>query len=165
MARISLYHRSEFRLNVRAKKMSRSFLAHLSFNFYRSCQADYRHAQFRSSARLFMARVSPDHRSEFCPNVRAKKNVSLINRSIFIAPVRLIIVMLSIAHQRDFLRLESHRCLAESFRTGSCPTLTSTSFSLAIQIPAKLSSKIQNLQKTKWSCYMNALSADLNLRP
>ena len=150
-------------------------LAHLSFNFYRSCQADYRHAQFRSSARLFMARVSPDHRSEFRPNVRAKKNVSLINRSIFIAPVRLIIVMLSIAHQQDFLRLESRPCLAESFRTGSCPTLTSTSFSLAIQIPAKLSyppyklsSKIQNLQKNKvivlYECII-CRPADLNLRP
>jgi len=43
---------------------------------------------------------------------------SLIYRSIFIAPVRLIIVTLSIAHQRDFLRLESRPCLAESFRTG-----------------------------------------------
>ena len=43
---------------------------------------------------------------------------SLIYRSIFIAPVRLIIVRLSIAHQRDFLRLESCPYLAESFRTG-----------------------------------------------
>ena len=32
--------------------------------------------------------------------------------------VRLIIVTLSIAHQSDFLRLESRPCLAESFRTG-----------------------------------------------
>ena len=58
-------HRSEFRPKVRAKEMSRSFLAHLSFNFYRSCQADYRHAQYRLSARLFMARISPASRLEF----------------------------------------------------------------------------------------------------
>ena len=45
--------------------MSRSILAHLSFNFYRSCQADYRQALYRSSARLFMARISPASRPEF----------------------------------------------------------------------------------------------------
>ena len=45
--------------------MSRSILAHLSFNFYRSCQADYRHALYRSSARLSMARISPASRPEF----------------------------------------------------------------------------------------------------
>ena len=58
-------HRSEFRPKIRAKEMSRSFFAHLSFNFCRSCQADYRHAQYRSSARLFIARISPASRPEF----------------------------------------------------------------------------------------------------
>ena len=65
MARISPDHRSEFRPKIRAKEMSRSFLAHLSFNFYHSCQADYRHAQYRSSARLFTARISSVSRPEF----------------------------------------------------------------------------------------------------
>ena len=45
--------------------------------------------------------------------------LSLIYCSIFIAPVRLIIVTLSIAHQQDFLRLESCPYLAQSFHTGS----------------------------------------------
>ena len=45
--------------------MSRSILVHLSFNFYRSCQADYRQALYRSSARLFMAWISPASRPEF----------------------------------------------------------------------------------------------------
>ena len=43
----------------------------------------------------------------------------LIYRSIFIAPVRLIIVTLSIAHQRDFLWPESRPRLAQNFRTGT----------------------------------------------
>ena len=55
----------ESRPNVRAKEMSHLFLAHLLFNFYCSCQADYLHAQYRSSARLFMARISPASRPEF----------------------------------------------------------------------------------------------------
>ena len=65
IARISPDHRSEFHSKIRAKEMYRSFLAHLSFNFYRSCQADHRHAQYRSSARLFMARISSASRPEF----------------------------------------------------------------------------------------------------
>ena len=65
MARISPDHRSEFRPKIGAKEMSCSFLAHLSFNFCRSCQAGYRHAQYRSSARLFMARISPLSSPEF----------------------------------------------------------------------------------------------------
>ena len=45
--------------------MSRSILTHWSFNFYRSCQADYRHTQYPSSARLFMAWISPASRPKF----------------------------------------------------------------------------------------------------
>ena len=58
-------YRSEYRPNVRVVQMSRSILVHLSFNFYHSCQADYRQALYRSSARLFMARISPASRPEF----------------------------------------------------------------------------------------------------
>ena len=43
---------------------------------------------------------------------------SLIYRSIFVAPVRLVIVTLSIAHQRDYLWPKSRPCLAQNFRTG-----------------------------------------------
>ena len=42
--------------------MSRSILAHLSFNFYHSCQADYRHALYLISETFYgpnLARVSP----------------------------------------------------------------------------------------------------------
>jgi len=105
--------------------MSHSILAHLSFNFYRSCldyRPDYRHAQFRSSARLFMARISPDHRSEFRPNVRAKEmSCSFLAHLsfIFIAPIRLIIVMLSIAHQRGFSWPKSRPHVAQNFCTGA----------------------------------------------
>lgn len=45
--------------------MSCSFLAHLLFNFYPSCQADYRHTQYHSAVRLFMARISPASHPEF----------------------------------------------------------------------------------------------------
>ena len=76
---ISPVYRSEYHPNFKVVQMSRSILAHLSFNFYRYCQADYGHAQFRSSARLYMARISPDHRSEFRPKIRAKE----MSRSFF----------------------------------------------------------------------------------
>ena len=55
MARISPVYRQEFRPNVTAIKMSRSVVVHLLFNFYRSCQADYRHALSRSSTVFYMA--------------------------------------------------------------------------------------------------------------
>ena len=42
-----------FAQNVRAVQMSCSFLVHFSFSFYRSCQADYRHALSRSLVRHF----------------------------------------------------------------------------------------------------------------
>ena len=92
--------------------MYHSILTHLWFNFYRSCQADYHHAQFRSQVRLFMARILPDHHSGIGPNVRPKEMslsfLAHLSLSNFIAPVRLIIIMLSIAHRQDFLWPESN---------------------------------------------------------
>ena len=44
---------SDFCPNVRAVQMSRSFLVHLSFNFYRSCQPTYHHVLSRSLAGHF----------------------------------------------------------------------------------------------------------------
>ena len=61
--------------------MSRSILAHLSFNFYRSCQADYRQALYRSSERLFMARISPASRPEFSYGFVANQQMMLSNQA------------------------------------------------------------------------------------
>ena len=69
MAQISLISCWGFCRNFRAVQTSRSFLVQLLFSFYRSCQADYRHALSRSLARhfygLFIARILPVSRSEF----------------------------------------------------------------------------------------------------
>ena len=43
--------------------MPRSIVAHLSLNFYRSCQADYRHAQYRSPATLSRPHVAQNFRT------------------------------------------------------------------------------------------------------
>ena len=123
MARISLDHRSEFRPSVRAKKKG---LPRFSF-IYRSI--------FIAPVRLIIVTLSfadqwdflwPESRPIIAQNftqMSEQKNclarLSLIYCSIFIAPVRLIIVTLSIAHQQDFLRLESCPYLAQSFHTGS----------------------------------------------
>jgi hypothetical protein len=45
--------------------MSRSFLIHLSLNFYRSRQADYRHVLYGLLAWYFMARILSVSRSQF----------------------------------------------------------------------------------------------------
>ena len=65
MAWIWPVHRSEFHPNVGPYKCLAPFLSILSFNFYCSCQADYRHTVSRSWARFFMAWISPISRSEF----------------------------------------------------------------------------------------------------
>ena len=90
---------------------------------------------FIVTIRLIIVTLSFAHRQDFlwpdsCPIIAqnfAQKSepkkclarFSLIYRSIFIAPVRLINVTLSIAHQRDFLWPESRLRLAQNFRTGT----------------------------------------------
>ena len=61
--------------NVRAIQMSCSVLVHLSPYFYCSCQADYCHALSRSSARFFMAWISPVSRSEFSYGMKPIFNI------------------------------------------------------------------------------------------
>ena len=80
---------SEYRANVRVVQMFRSILAHLSFNFYRSCQADYRHALYRSSARLFVARISPASRPEFSYGYSVFLSVVLTYAGIFLRGLKL----------------------------------------------------------------------------
>ena len=56
--------------------------------------------------------------AKMCGPHKCIAQFSFIYRSIFIALVRLIMVTFCLAHQRDFLWLESRRCLAQNFRTG-----------------------------------------------
>ena len=78
----------------------------------------------------------PDSRSVIAQNFaqmsepkKCLARFSLSYRSIFIAPVRLIIVTPSIAHQRDFLWPESRPRLAQNFRTGWMPRLVQSDYS------------------------------------
>ena len=60
--------------------------------------------------------------AKMCRPHKCIAQFSFISRSIFIALVRLIMVTFCLAHQRDFLWLESRRCLAQNFRTGCVDT-------------------------------------------
>ena len=89
---------------------------------------------FIAPVRLIIVTLSITHKRDFlwpesCPIItpnstqmseliKCLARFSLIYRSIFIAPVRLIIVKLSIAHQQDFLWPESRPRLTQNFRTG-----------------------------------------------
>ena len=121
MTWISPVYRSEYHPNFRVIQIPRSILAHLCSIFIAPVRLIIVTLSFAHQRDFLWPESRPIIAQNFAQMSERKKclaRFSLIYRSIFIAPVRLIIVTLSIAHQRDFLWPESRPRLAQNFRTG-----------------------------------------------